>query len=45
MKIALDRKADECIGDNLIQLRTPLTGYARKDGVPWGNGQRCIYGL
>ncbi len=35
MKIALDRKADECIGDNLIQLRTPLTGYARKDGVPW----------
>ena len=35
VKIALDRKASECEGDQFIQLRTPLTGYARKEGVPW----------
>jgi hypothetical protein len=40
LKIALDRKADEVEtrsgnGEPIIQLRTPLTGYARKDGVEW----------
>ena len=35
MKIALCRKAEECTQPGLIQLRTPATGYARKEGVTW----------
>jgi hypothetical protein len=35
MKIALCRKASECTLPDLIQLRTPATGYARRDGVSW----------
>ena len=35
MKIALCRKAEECTQPGLIQLRTPATGYARKEKIPW----------
>lgn len=35
MKIALDRKAQDCIDNDCIQLRTPLTGYAKNSSVPW----------
>ena len=35
MKIALCRKAEECRLPDLLQLRTPATGYARMDGVQW----------
>ena len=33
--IALDRKASECTDPGLIQLRTPLTGYATGFEQPW----------
>ena len=35
MIIALDRKAQECVEHGCLQLRTPLTGYARFPGVYW----------
>lgn len=36
MMIALDRKASECLDPGIIQLRTPLTGYAKGfDTQPW----------
>jgi len=35
MLIALDRKADDCTLPEVIQLRTPLTGYAKRPGVTW----------
>ena len=35
MKIALCRKAEECTRPEIIQLRTPATGYARRAGVEW----------
>ena len=36
MIIALDRKASECdLMKGTIQLRTPLTGYARGENQPW----------
>ena len=42
MKIALCRKASECTLPDLIQLRTPATGYARQDGVPWVMDNGCF---
>ena len=33
--IALDRKASECTEPGLIQLRTPLTGYAKGENQRW----------
>jgi hypothetical protein len=40
MKIALDRKGTEvsfrkAMGEPVLQLRTPLTGYAKLDGLEW----------
>ena len=35
MLIALDRKAGDCTLPEVIQLRTPLTQYARREGVTW----------
>ena len=35
MIIALDRKAQDCVDYGCLQLRTPLTKYAREHGVYW----------
>jgi len=42
MKIALCRKASECTLPGIIQLRTPATGYARRDGVTWVMDNGCF---
>lgn len=35
MIIALDRKSQDCVDHGCLQLRTPLTRYARTEGVWW----------
>lgn len=35
MLIALDKAAHECTLPEFIQLRTPLTGYAKRKGLKW----------
>lgn len=35
MIIALDRKSQDCVDHGCLQLRTPLTQYAREEGVWW----------
>jgi hypothetical protein len=35
MYIALDKAAKDCTLPEFIQLRTPLTGYAKREGMKW----------